>query len=188
MRTDVNGIMSTDPRLVKEAFSIKKVSFAEASELAFFGAKVLHPKTIIPAIKNKIPVKVLNTYKPDHPGTAILESAEKTDEVVKAIAAKKDSTLVNINSTRMLAAHGFLAKVFEIFAKNKISVDMISTSEVNISLTIDNGTDLSKTITDLEKFAEVKVEEGKSIVCVVGEGLKNTVGLAKKVFGAVSEK
>lgn len=188
--TDVDGMMTSDPRVVKEAKTIPKISFNEAAELATFGARVLHPKTILPAIKKSIPVKVLNSFNPVSAGTTILSKTENSTEVVKAISFKKNITLLNINSTRMLLAHGFLAKLFEVFNKYKISVDMISTSEVNVSLTIDsinNKEGLNKAIEELREVGEVTVEENKSLICLVGNGMKNTVGLAARIFSAVGK-
>ncbi|MBW2975458.1 lysine-sensitive aspartokinase 3 [Candidatus Woesearchaeota archaeon] len=183
--TDVNGIMSADPRVVKEAKTIDKVSFDEASELAYFGARVLHPKTIWPAIKKNIPVRVLNSFEPKHKGTTIVNEASKSRDVIKAIACKKNISLINVNSTRMLLAHGFLARLFSVFEDYKKSVDMISTSEVSVSLTVDNDNDLDKIKDDLDGVAEVKVEKDKAIVCVVGEGMNNAPGMAGKVFSVM---
>ncbi len=185
--TDVNGVMTTDPRIVPEAKTIPEISFDEASEMAIFGAKVLHPKTILPAIKKDIPVRVLNTYEPDNVGTVIVNKATKTDGAVKAIALKKENVLMTIRSLRMLNAHGFLAKLFEVFAHYNKSVDMVSTSEVSVSLTVDDDKDLDKIEADLKKFAGVKIEKGKSIITLVGEGMKHTAGLAGKVFTTLGD-
>ena len=184
--TDVNGVMTTDPRIVENAKTIPEISFSEASELAYFGAKVLHPKTIIPAIDKNIPVRVLNTYEPDHPGTAILNKVNDRGKI-KAIARKKGITLVSINSTRMLNAHGFLAKIFAVFEKYQKIVDMISTSEVLVSLTVDDEKDLDRIQEELGKIATVAIEKDKAIICVVGEGMKNTPGIAGKVFDTVGK-
>lgn len=183
--TDVNGIMTADPRVVKEAKTIDQISFNEASELAYFGARVLHPKTIWPAIKKNLPVKVLNSFEPSHKGTTIVNEANKTKETIKAIACKKNICLINVTSTRMLLAHGFLARLFSVFEDYKKSVDMIATSEVSVSLTVDNNKDLDKVKEDLEGVAEVKVEKSKSIVCAVGEGMHNSKGVVGRVFQAL---
>jgi aspartate kinase len=183
--TDVNGVMTTDPKIVKEAQTIPEISFEEASELAFFGAKVLHPKTIIPAIEKNIPVRVLNTYEPDHPGTVIVKKTKPTKEAVKAIACKKNNILMNIASLRMVNAYGFLAKIFEVFKKYNRSVDMIATSEVSVSLTVDDDEDLDKIQEELKKIAEVLVEKGKSIICVVGDGMHHSHGVVARVFSAL---
>jgi len=185
--TDVNGVMTSDPRVVKGAKTIDQISFDEASELAYFGAKVLHPKTIWPAVRKNLPVKVLNSFEPDHKGTTIVRESTKSKEVIKAIACKKNIHLINITSTRMLLAHGFLARVFSVFEDYKKSVDMIATSEVSVSLTVDKDSDLDKIKNDLDGIAEVKVGSGKSIVCVVGEGMKNTPGIAGRIFTAMGK-
>ncbi|MBS3098145.1 lysine-sensitive aspartokinase 3 [Candidatus Woesearchaeota archaeon] len=185
--TDADGIMTADPRVVKNAKTNEKVSFAEASELAFFGAKVLHPKTILPAMNKNIPVRVLNTYNPKGKGTIIVKEANKSRDVIKAIACKKNITLVNINSTRMIDAHGFLAKVFDVFGDYGKSVDMIATSEVNVSLTVDDDKNLDKIIDELRGIADINVEKNKAIVCVVGEGMKHTPGIAGKTFTALGK-
>lgn len=186
--TDVDGIMSADPKIVKNAHTIPKVSFVEASELAYFGAKVLHPKTILPAMKKNIPVRVLNTYNPGSSGTLILKEANKTKETIKAIARKKNITVMNIVSTRMLDAYGFLAKIFDIFAVYKKSVDMISTSEVSISLTVDKEEDTEKIAEEISKIADVKIGKNKSIICVVGEGMKSSPGIAGRTFTTLSQE
>ena len=185
--TDVNGIMTADPRVVKEAKRIDKMSFNEASELAYFGARVLHPKAIWPPIRKNIPVKVLNSFEPDNKGTTIFKEAEKTKEVIKAIACKKNIYLVHISSTRMLIAHGFLARLFSIFEDYKKSVDMVSTSEVSVSLTVDSDNDLDNIKADLEGVAEVEIEKNKAIICIVGEGMKNTPGISGKVFSVLGK-
>jgi aspartate kinase len=180
--TDVNGVMTSDPRVVKDAKTIPTISFAEASELAYFGAKVLHPKTILPAMKKDIPVKVLNTYEPDNPGTTIVNKAEKSEEVVKAIACKKNVLMVSIVSSRMIGAHGFLARVFDIFEDYSKSVDMIATSEASITLTVDKEDNMDEIVKQLKEIAEVSVEKGKAIICVVGEGMYHIPGIAGRIF------
>lgn len=185
--TDVNGIMSADPRVVKEAKTIDNISFDEASELAYFGARVLHPKTIWPAIKKNLPVKVLNSFEPSNKGTTIVKEASKSKEIIKAIACKKNINLINVSSTRMLLAHGFLARLFSVFEDYKKSVDMIATSEVSVSLTVDNDKDLDRVKEDLEGVAEVKLEKNKSIVCVVGEGMHNSKGVVGRVFQTLKD-
>ncbi len=166
--TDVDGIMTTDPRMVKEAYRIKSISFDEAAELAYFGAKVLHPATIIPAVRKKIPVHVLNSCKPNQQGTLITNEAEPCENPVKAIAYKAGITVVNVASTRMLMAYGFLKKIFEIFEHYKVPVDVVSTSEVSVSLTVDDTSALWDIVTELKKIGEVNVEGSKAIVCCVG--------------------
>jgi aspartate kinase len=185
--TDVNGIMTADPRVVKEAKTIEQVSFNEASELAYFGARVLHPKTIWPAIKKNLPVKVLNSFEPSHKGTTIVNKADETKEAIKAIACKKNIALVNVTSTRMLLAHGFLSRLFSVFEDYKKSVDMVATSEVSVSLTVDNDNDLGKIKEDLEGVAEVKADKNKAIVCAVGEGMTNSKGVVGRVFQTLKD-
>jgi aspartate kinase len=185
--TDVDGIMTTDPRMVKEARRIKAISFNEAAELAYFGAKVLHPATIIPAVRKKIPVHVLNSYKPDQDGTLITDEAPPCENPVKAIAYKSGITVVNITSTRMLMAYGFLKKIFEIFEQHKVSVDVVATSEVSVSLTVDDTSKLWDIITELKKIGEVNVEGSKSIVCCVGDNLRNIPGVLKMAFSALQD-
>ena len=185
--TDVSGVLTTDPKIVPEAERIDELSFAEASELAFFGAKVLHPKTIIPAVDNNIPVVVLNTHDAQNPGTKIVKEIKYCTKPVKAIARKKDISLVNITSTRMLFAHGFLAKLFEIFEKYQVSVDMVATSEISVSLTINKKVDLIPVIEELERIANVKVEENKAIVCLVGKCMKEVPGTAGRIFKTLGD-
>ena len=186
--TDVSGILSADPRVVEDAFTLRYVTFAEAAELAYFGAKVLHPKTIEPAMQAKIPVRVLNTFEPDDPGTLIVaESDEKEERVVEGIAVKKGNTLVNIHSLRMLDAAGYLARVFEVLRRHEVSVDVISTSEVSVSLTVDpkHRKQLAAAAAELQKVAQVRLWENKAIVAVVGEGMQVKPGVAAQVFGVM---
>ncbi len=185
--TDVNGILSTDPRLVPEAKTIRQVNFLEAAEMAYFGAKVLHPATIYPALKQKIPVWVLNSTNPTDPGTEIT-FATTTPAGVRGIAFKNNITMVNIHSGRMLGAHGFLKNVFDIFARHKLSVDLISTSEVNISLTLDPNSDmdaLQRARVDLTAFSDVEITGNQAMISVIGSGIRETPGLAAKIFGEI---
>jgi len=182
--TDVSGIMTSDPRLIKESRIIKELTYTEASELAYFGAKVLHPKTIQPAVKNNIPVLVRNSYEPKHPGTKIVERS-KHNKILKAIAFRKKITVINVSSNRMLGAHGFLERVFEVFKKYETSVDIITTSEVSISLTIDSDKNLSMIRTELKKIADIEIKRNYGIICAVGEGIRDTAGMAARFFGAL---
>jgi len=185
--TDVNGMLSTDPKVVPSAKTIDSISFQEAAELATFGAKVMHPKSIQPALDKNIPVRVLNTYNPSNTGTIIVaESREKGR--IKGIAARKGVTLVNVRSTRMLEADGYLARLFDIFARHRKSVDLIATSEVSVSLTVDSDEGLDRIIKDLNHIANVRAERNKAIVCVVGEGIREDVTLPGKVFSLISTK
>ncbi len=176
--TDVNGIMTSDPRIVKNAKTISQISYREAAELAYFGAKVIHPATIQPAVNLGIPVWVKNTFKPEEEGTKIV--ARIPANGLKAIACKKGITLINVNSSRMLQAYGFLRKIFETFEKHQTPVDLIATSEVSVSMTIDNASAVNAIAKDLEEIGSVGVEAEKSIVCLVGQDLwKDTVFLSR---------
>ena len=185
--TDVDGMMTTDPRLCPQARRIKTISFEEAAELAYFGAKVLHPATLLPAIQKNIPVQILNSHNPKCEGTRITATAPKSRNTFKAIAAKKRITVVDVVATRMLMAHGFLKSIFEVFANHQCPVDMVSTSEVSVSLTVDSNESIAAIAADLGKLADVKYEGRKAIVCLVGENIRNTPGIAAKVFGAVAD-
>ncbi|MEW6512050.1 MAG: lysine-sensitive aspartokinase 3 [Bacteroidota bacterium] len=184
--TDVDGIMTSDPSLIRDARVIEEMTFREAAELAYFGARVLHPATILPAVQKNIPVRVLNSRRPDAPGTVIVRQPSAADpRVVKSIAYKEGITLITIISTRMLMMHGFLARVFEIFAAHGKSVDVIATSEVSLSLTVDSTDKLEAIFADLRKIADVEVEGEKAIFCVVGENLKTTRGIITRVFSTL---
>ena len=185
--TDVDGVMTADPRIVKNARNVPIISFDEASELAYFGAKVLHPKTIIPAMNKKIPVRVLNTQNPAHPGTLILSEVKNGNVGVKAIASKKGVTVINIASTRMFLAYGFLSEVFRIFKEQQVAVDMIATSEVSISLTVDKDANIENILKQIHAFAEIYATFGTAIISVVGSGLRNHPGIAGKIFGVLGE-
>ena len=182
--TDTSGMLSADPRIVPEARPVPRLSFAEASELAYFGAKVLHPRTLLPAIERQIPVRVLNTASPSDPGSLITPEAEPSESAwrVKSIACKKGVTAVTIVSTRMLLAHGFLARVFEVFGRHHIVVDLVTTSEVSISVTVDEPGSLAPAIADLEGIGHVEVKHGLAVVAAVGEEAPKRVGLAGHLF------
>ncbi len=185
--TDVDGIMTADPRLVPEALRVRVISFDEAAELAYFGARVLHPSTILPAVRKQIPVHVLNSYRPDQPGTLITKEAPPCENPIKSIAYKKGITVVNISSTRMLMAHGFLRAIFEIFDRFRVPVDVVTTSEVSVSLTVDDISSLWDIVTELKKVGEVNVEGGKAIVCCVGDNVRNTPGVLHLLAEAVRD-
>lgn len=185
--TDVDGIMTADPRIVKSAKSIPIVSFDEASELAYFGARVLHPKTILPVIKKNIPVRVLNTHNPKHKGTLIVSELKEEGEKIKAIACKKGVTVINIVSTRMLLAHGFLYEIFKVFKEEEVSVDMISTSEVSVSLTVDDKSNIETILEKIKHFAEIYADFGMSIISVVGSGMRRKQGMSGRIFGVLGE-
>jgi aspartate kinase len=180
--TDVDGMLTADPRKVKNTKIVSVISFEEAAELAYFGAKVLHPLTIQPAIEKDIPVRILNSKNPENEGTLILSDSKIIKGGIKSISCKENIKVLNVFSTKMLNSYGFLRKIFEIFDKNQTSVDLITTSEVNVSLTLDNEEHIEEIVKDLSVFSTVKVEEEKSLVCVVGKGLKNTKGIAKRIF------
>lgn len=185
--TDVDGVMTADPRVVPSARTVPRLCFAEAAELAYFGAKVLHPKTLLPAVEKNIPVRVLNTFRPASAGTTVTRSSRRSKEVVKAIAFKKDINVVNIVSTRMLMAHGFLARLFRVFAELEIVVDLLATSEVSVSLTVDRPERLKEAARRLARLAEVRVEKDRALVCVVGEGIGREPGLAGTVFSTLGK-
>lgn len=180
--TDVDGIMSADPRIVKNPVSIDEVSFSEAAELAYFGAKVLHPKTMLPAMDKNIPVAVLNTHNPDHKGTIIRKRLAKNGSVFKAISSKKNITTIRIVSSRMLGSYGFMARLFQLFNRYKIAVDVISTSEVSVSITVEGKENINYLIEELEKIGKVDVHKDRAIVCVVGRGMRDRPGAAGKIF------
>src|SRR3989338_1256466 len=185
--TDVDGIMTTDPKIVGNAIALDNVSFAEASELAYFGAKVLHPKTILPAMDKDIPVRVLNSFNPKNKGTTILKKAGKNHRAVKAIACKNNVTRINVDSKRMLGAYGFLARLFDVFAEHKRSVDVVSTSEVSVSLTIDGNGDLEPILGELRDIANIDIAKNKAIICVVGESMRRTPGIAGLTFSTLGK-
>lgn len=184
--TDVNGIMTTDPRICPDALRVKTISFEEAAELAYFGAKVLHPATILPAVQKSIPVWVLNSRNAENEGTRITALAAGCTSPFKSIAAKKRLTIIDIVASRMLMAHGFLKAVFDVFDKFGCAIDMVSTSEVSISLTVDSNEQLPAICAELGKIADVKYEGRKALVCLVGEDIRGHNGIAGRVFSAVS--
>jgi aspartate kinase len=181
--TDVSGIMTSDPRIVKAARTIPQISYREAAELAYFGAKVIHPSTIQPAINLGIPVWVKNTFRPQDEGTKIIPAAAGNG--LKAIACKKGITLMNITSSRMLFAYGFLRRMFEIFEKHQTPVDLVTTSEVSVSVTIDNPAAVNNIARDLSEIGTVSVETDKAIVCLVGLDLWKDTAFLARVFGCI---
>jgi aspartate kinase len=185
--TDVDGMMTTDPNLCAEARRIKVISFDEAAELAYFGAKVLHPATVLPAVQKNIPVYVLNSRNPSCEGTCINARAPRCRNSFKAIAVKKRITIVDVAAPRMQLAHGFLRGIFEAFDRHKVAVDVVSTSEVSVSLTVDSNESIPALAADLAKLADVKYEGRKAIVCLVGENLRETPGIAARVFGELTD-
>lgn len=184
--TDVNGIMTTDPRICPDALRVKTISFEEAAELAYFGAKVLHPATILPAVQKSIPVWVLNSRNAENEGTKITAVAPRCKSPFKSIAAKKKLTIIDIVASRMLMSHGYLKAVFDVFDKYKCVIDMVSTSEVSISLSVDSNERLPDICEELSKIADVKMEGNKALICMVGEDIRGHNGIAGQVFTAVS--
>jgi aspartate kinase len=185
--TDVDGMLTSDPRIVKDPHLVPHISFAEASELAYFGAKVLHPATIQPAVAKNIPVRILNARRPNALGTLITAERPFSHRPLTAVAAKKGVTVVDITSTRMLMAHGFLSRLFGVFERFKTPVDVVTTSEVSVSVTVDDPRRLPDIVAELSGFAEVSCEEQMAIVCVVGDGLQGDPALAARVLTSVGD-
>jgi aspartate kinase len=184
--TDVDGMLTCDPTILPIGRRVKTISFAEAAELAYFGAKVLHPATVLPAVEKDIPVLILNSRRPEVEGTRIVSEAVPCKNDVKSIACKKKIAVVNIHSMRMLMAYGFLNRIFEVFNRYETPVDLVSTSEVSVSLTIDNTEKLDRILGELREFSEVSVEESSAIVCLVGDNIRFTPGVARRVFSALN--
>ena len=185
--TDVDGMLTADPRVVASPRVVPHISFAEASELAYFGAKVLHPATIQPAVARDIPVRILNSKRAEAPGTLITAERPPSELGLTALASKKHVTVVDITSTRMLMAHGFLRRLFEVFERHKTPVDVVTTSEVSVSVTVDDRRRLPAIVEALSDFAEVSLEHDMAIVCAVGEGLNTEPRLVARVFDAVGD-
>lgn len=185
--TDVTGVLTADPRVVPDAQTVERLSYSEAAELAYFGAKVLHPKTIQPAIEDRIPVRICNSRAPEEPGTLVGPETETSPRTIKAIAHKNGVTTVQITSARMLGAYGFLRALFEVFERHRTVVDVVTTSEVSVSLSLDDDSALPSIVEELEQLGTVRVEKGRAIICVVGEGLRGTPGIAARVFSTISD-
>ncbi|TXK49693.1 aspartate kinase [Pontibacter qinzhouensis] len=183
--TDIDGMHNNDPRVVKNTYPIAELSFDEAAELAYFGAKILHPSSVLPAKQKNIPVKLLNTMQPEAKGTTI--SARTEGGSIKAVAAKDDIIAIKIKSGRMLLAYGFLRSVFEVFERYKTPIDMITTSEVAVSLTIDNPKYLNEIVAELMEFGQVDVDQQQTIVCVVGDFISQRSGTSLKIFQALQD-
>jgi aspartate kinase len=184
--TDVDGILTADPKLVPSAQQVKEMSFQEASELAYFGAKVLHPSTLLPAIERNIPVHILNSRRPQAGGTLIKARIAASGNAIKSISYKRGITLLTISSARMLGSAGFMKKIFDIFAEHNTSVDLITTSEVSISLSIDHAPERDALVAALEEYGRVAVLPRRAIVCLVGERLRSEKGIAARVFGRLA--
>ena len=190
--TDVDGVMTCDPRLVPEARSIRVMTFSEAAELAYLGAKVLHPDTIAPAVQKNIPVYVLNSLHPDAKGTIITNDPERLsgmsyEGLVKSIAVKKSQCIINVRSNRMMGRHGFMNELFDLFARHGVSVEMISTSEVSVSLTVDDKSFNDELIQELKTLGEVEIEHNVATISVVGDNLRMSRGVAGRIFSALKE-
>jgi aspartate kinase len=183
--TDVDGMLTADPRVVADPRLVPELSFNEASELAYFGAKVLHPSTILPAVAKNIPVRILNSRRPEVRGTIITAEGRKDSGALTALACKRGVTVVNITSTRMLMAHGFLRRLFEVFERFRTPVDVVTTSEVSVSVTVDNVRRLDDIISNLRTFAEVTTESDMAIVCVVGESLRSDATIFARAMTAI---
>ena len=187
--TDVDGILTTDPRIVPEAFRLEEISFQEAAELAYFGAKVIHPKTIEPAVAAGIPVRVLNTFNPTCSGTRIVGGRREVDQPISALSVKKNNTILALDSTRMLNAEGYLARVFEVLQRHRISVDAIATSEVSVCMTVEAryAERLEAAAVELRSVAQVELRPGRATICAVGQGMRDRMGTAARIFAAVRE-
>ena len=183
--TDVDGIMTADPRVCPDALRVKVISFEEAAELAYFGAKALHPATILPAVKKNIPVLVLNSRNASCEGTRIISIAPHCKSPFKSIAVKKKLAIIDVVASRMLMTHGYLRQIFDVFDKHKCAVDMVSTSEVSVSLTVDSNASLPELSAELGKLADVKYEGKKALICLVGEDIRGQSGMAARVFSAI---
>lgn len=183
--TDVDGVLTSDPRVISNVHRLKTISFAEASELAYFGAKVLHPSTLLPAIHKGISVRVLNSRRPEIEGTRIVPDIQPCRNPVKAIACKRGITVVNVHSTRMLMAYGFLRRIFEVFDRFETPVDIVCTSEVSVSLTLDNTSRLPEIIEELESFSTVSAESGQATVAIVGDSIRYTPGITARALHAI---
>lgn len=185
--TDVPGVLTADPRVLPQARTIPRLSYDEAAELAYFGAKVLHPKTIQPAVEHDIPVRICHARTPEDEGTFVCRETEVSPQAVKAIAHKTGVTLVQITSARMLGAHGFLHAIFEVFNRYRTVIDIVTTSEVSVSLSVDDDRDLPAITGELSRLGAVSIQRGCAIICVVGEGIRATPGVAARVFGCLND-
>ena len=186
--TDVDGLMTADPRIVPTARTLSAASYDEAAELATFGAKVLHPATAMPLVREGIPIVVLNSRRPELPGTVIEPAAELErmgDSPIRSISWKRGITVINVRAPRMLGAYGFLRAMFEVFERHEVVVDVLASGEVSVSLTVEDRSRLEPVIRELSRLGEVWIEDRRAIVSVVGIGLRTTPGLASRIFRAV---
>jgi aspartate kinase len=185
--TDVTGVLTADPRVVRDATTIPRLSYQEAAELAYFGAKVLHPKTIQPAVEKHIPVRICNSRIPSEIGTIVSAESETSPNVIKAIAHKTGITTIKISSARMLGAYGFLRILLEVFDRHRTAVDIVTTSEVSVTLSLDDTSSLLDITGELKQFGQVEVEHNRAIICVVGEGMHSTPGIAARIFSTLPD-
>ena len=185
--TDVDGMLTADPRVIPQSRLVPRLSFAEAAELSYFGAKVLHPSTIHPAVERDIPVRILNSWKPAAPGTLITAEPSPDGNQLTAMAAKRDLTVVDITSSRMLMAYGFLRQVFEVFERFRTAVDVVTTSEVSVSVTVDDRRHLEAIVEALSEFGEVSIEQEMALLCAVGDRLRNEPEIAARVIRVLEE-
>ena len=185
--TDVDGMLTADPRIIGDPRLVPRLSFAEAAELAYFGAKVLHPSTILPAVERNIPVRILNARRADGEGTLITSEPPAGSTPLTALAAKRDVTVIDIRSSRMLMAYGFLRRVFEVFERFTTAVDVVTTSEVSVSVTVDDRRHLAAIVDALSEIAEVSVEHEMALLCAVGDRLRNEPAIAAKVVSVLEE-
>lgn len=184
--TDVTGVLTCDPRICADARTVNVLSYNEAAELAYFGAKVLHPKTIQPAVDYGIPVRVCNSHAPDERGTMVLANSESSENSIKSIAHKTGITILRITSARMLGSYGFMSALFQVFERYRTVIDVISTSEVSVALTLDNTESIEKIVSELQRLGEVEVESGFAVICIVGNGLRESSGFASKIFSTIA--
>lgn len=185
--TDVSGVLTCDPRICADARTVETLSYEEAAELAYFGAKVLHPKTIQPAVDFSIPVRVCNSFEPEKTGTMVLADGKISPSKIKSIAHKTGITILRISSARMLGSYGFMSALFQIFERYRTVIDVISTSEVSVSLTLDNTASLDAIVGELNRLGAVEIEPHHAVVCVVGEGLRGASGVASKIFSTIDD-
>jgi aspartate kinase len=185
--TDVDGMLTADPRVIAAPKLVPQLSFAEAAELAYFGAKVLHPSTIVPAVERNIPVRILNSLKPDGPGTTITAEPPPGATPLTALACKRDVTVIDITSSRMLMAYGFLRRVFEVFERYTTAVDVVTTSEVTVSVTVDDRRHLEPIVEELSEFSQVTVDHEMALLCAVGDRLRNEPAIAARAVGVLEE-
>lgn len=184
--TDVDGLMTADPRVVPDARPLAEATYDEAAELAYFGARVLHPAAMLPVIESEIPLSIRNSLRPDAPGTRLSTTPTGRPGVVKSIASRRGITTLLLRAPRMLGTHGFLRRMFEVFDRHEVSIDVVATSEVSVSLTVEEGDVTERLVSELRELGTVEVNRNRSLICVVGEALRGTPGVAERIFRAVA--